>query len=133
MLKRTQLKRKTALKARKPMKKRKKKDTRPKEEKTYFEWLKTQSCVKTNYHYLAVKVERAHVRRLRYGAGTSTKPPDWFCIPLWVDLHKELHKGEDTWEAAHGKQEIYLLKTWERYGMEKVPAWARQLVAEEMA
>lgn len=108
--------RKTPLK-RTAMKKRRKKDRRPPAEKIYFVWLLDQPCAVTGLMY----GERSHVRRLAYGAGTSKKPPDWFCIPLHPPLHKELHRGDKTWEAQYGPQEKYLLQTWQRYGLDKIP------------
>lgn len=109
---------------RSPIKRKPPKDKRSPEEKTYFEWLRGQPCAVTG----RFESERSHIRRLKYGAGTSRKPPDWFCIPMHPDLHRQLHKGDRTWELRFGRQETYLLKVWEAYGLERIPEDIRRMV-----
>lgn len=131
-MKHSPLKRKAPLRAKKPMKKRRKKDRRTPEEKAYFEWLRTQNCVVTGASPYACEVERSHISRHRYGAGTAKKSQDWFAMPLLKHLHRELHRGDKTWEAKYGVQETHLLPVWERYGVEKIPENIRKLLEDEL-
>jgi hypothetical protein len=114
------LQRKTGLK-RSGFKRKAKKDKRTYDEKDYFSWLLTQPCIITGRS----EIERSHIRRGAYGAGMGKKPSDYFCIPLYWDIHKELHRGDKTWESKYGFQEVYLLKVWQNYGIDRIPIEAQ--------
>lgn len=94
---------------------------RPELETHYWEWLKTQSCIVTDSPREYHRIDRSHISRYQYGAGMATKSADWFAIPLHHTLHRELEANKEAWEAKHGRQEIWLLKVWEKYGLDKIP------------
>ena len=63
----------------------------------YLKFIRGRPCVITGRNDEMVVAH--HVRCLG-GGGTGLKPPDWLCVPLVEDLHRELHQhGEKSfWE-----------------------------------
>lgn len=101
---------------------------RPKDEARYWEWLKTQPCAVTDSPGEYYRIDRSHISRHQYGAGMGTKSLDWFAFPLEHSLHMELEADKEAWEKRWGRQEVYLMKTWEMYGLDSIPENIRNML-----
>lgn len=105
---------------------------RPQDEARYWEWLKNQSCAVTGSLRGYFQIDRSHISRHQYGAGMGTKSQEWFAFPLEHSLHMQLEADKAAWERRWGIQEKYLLQTWERYGLEKIPESVKKLVDSQV-
>lgn len=112
MLKRSYIKRKSKTKRVKRM---------PSNEADYAAWLLTQPCIVTGSEREHHPIDRSHLARYEYGNCAGKKALDWFCIPLHHTLHTELERDKDAWELKWGFQEIWLLKVWQNYGIDRIP------------
>lgn len=61
--------------------------------KKYLEWIRGKPC-----EVCGGKAEAHHVRRLRWGAGTSTKPHDYVCVSRCREHHNPEYEYQIEFE-----------------------------------
>jgi hypothetical protein len=79
------------------------------ENASYTEWVKTQPCV-----ICGQRADDAHHLIGHGQGGTGTKSHDLFTIPLCRAEHGDLHADPVAWEAKHGSQIEWVVRTLDR-------------------
>ncbi len=102
------------------MKKRRTKDKRTPGEKDYYDWLKDQPALDGGECE-----HRHHLRKQRYGAGTSKKSMDYFAVPLSAEKHAWAH---DNIDEGFAELNPWVPILWERYGLDRIPAEVQALL-----
>ena len=82
---------------------------KPLRSQKYLDWVKTLPSVISG----RPADDAHHIKG--HGYGGTTKPSDYFTIPLTRDEHTEFHNGGwQSWEAIYGSQWKFIAQTLER-------------------
>jgi hypothetical protein len=87
----------------------------PARDPAYRKWVKSQPSV------ISGEVPAGDSHHIKgHGLGGSVKCSDYYTIPLTRAEHREFHAmGFQSWEAKHGSQLMFALKTLERWVREE--------------